>query len=91
MLSGRHWYTCLMNAKSHMINIILVSNSLNLGSLILELLITRQDHIGAGRERKGMYVFRGVETIGAVQQTSGLTIDDWHRRLGHLSSKALIC
>lgn len=50
-----------------------------------------QDHIGAGRERKGMYVFRGVETIGAVQQTSGLTIDDWHRRLGHLSSKALIC
>lgn len=48
-----------------------------------------QTLIGVGRQRNGLYFFRGVETIGAVQQSSSLTITDWHRRLGHPSSKAL--
>ncbi|CAA7037263.1 unnamed protein product [Microthlaspi erraticum] len=45
--------------------------------------------IGAGEERGGEYVFRGVMGAKANKTTISGSCDLWHRRLGHPSSRVL--
>lgn len=45
--------------------------------------------IGAGEQQNGLYFFRGLEAAAAIQHKNSSSIDVWHRRLGHPSSKAL--
>ncbi|KAJ8626780.1 hypothetical protein MRB53_020087 [Persea americana] len=43
--------------------------------------------IGAGERRDGLYYFRGMTQVQAMKATSGVSLDVWHKRLGHPSLK----
>ncbi|KAG7553171.1 Reverse transcriptase RNA-dependent DNA polymerase [Arabidopsis thaliana x Arabidopsis arenosa] len=45
--------------------------------------------IGAGEEQNGLYFFREVKAVGAVSLHVAVTVDIWHRRLGHPSSQVI--
>lgn len=45
--------------------------------------------IGAGKQLNGLYFFRGMEAVAAIQGLANPPAEIWHRRLGHPSSKTL--
>ncbi|CAL9224790.1 unnamed protein product [Arabidopsis halleri] len=45
--------------------------------------------IGAGEEQNGLYFFREVKEVVAFSLHVAVTVDVWHRRLGHPSSQVI--
>ncbi|XLS96071.1 hypothetical protein HN51_038806, partial [Arachis hypogaea] len=43
--------------------------------------------IGAGEQRDGLYMYRGVRKFTACQTQEKSSIDLWHKRMGHPSYK----
>lgn len=45
--------------------------------------------IEAGEQQYSLYFFRGVAVVAAMRGKNSTSMELWHYRLGHLSSKAL--